>query len=44
MCAPVQMVYAQQFRQTLSNLKEKEHTSDTIRRLNNGGDKFNPYL
>ena len=44
MCAPVQMVYAQQFRQTLSNIKEKEHTTDTIRRLNNGGDKFHPYL
>ncbi len=43
-CLPVTKAHNLQFRQTTSNIKEKWHTNDIIRRLNNGGDKFHPYL
>ena len=43
-CYPVTKAYSRQFRETTANLHEKKHLTDQIRRLNNGGDKFHPYL
>jgi len=43
-CLPVTKAHSRQFRETTVKIKEKEYTTDAIRRLNNGGDKFHPYL
>ena len=43
-CYPVTKAYSKQFRTTTANLHDKKHLTDTIRRLNNDGDKFHPYL
>ena len=32
------------FRDTTAAMKDKEHLTETIRRLNNGGDRFHPYF
>lgn len=43
-CLPVHKQHARVFRETTADMIEKQHTTDTIRRLNNGGDKFHPYF
>ena len=43
-CYPVTKAYSRQFRETTANMFEKKHLTDQIRRMNNGGDKFHPYL
>ena len=43
-CLPVSKAHARQFRDTTANIKENQHTTDIIRRLANGGQKFHPYL
>lgn len=43
-CLPVTKAHNLQFRKTTADIKERMHTTDVIRRLNNGGDKFHPYL
>ncbi len=43
-CLPVSKAHARQFRDTTANIKETQHTTDVIRRLTNGGQKFHPYL
>ena len=43
-CLPVSKSHARVFRETTAGIIEKQHTQDTIRRLNNGGDKFHPYF
>ena len=43
-CLPITKAHGAQFRDTTARFKETAHTTDTIRRLNNGGDKFHPYL
>ena len=43
-CLPVTKAHGRQFRETTAKIKESQHTTDAIRRLNNEGDKFHPYL
>jgi len=43
-CYPITKAYSRQFRTTTANIKESKHLTDSIRRLNNSGDKFHPYL
>jgi hypothetical protein len=44
MCMPYSKFKAKVFRDRTIEMKEKEHLTDTIRRLYNGGDKFHPYI
>ena len=44
MCLKVSKYHSRVFRDTQSKITEKAYTDDTIRRLNNKGDKFHPYL
>jgi hypothetical protein len=43
-CLPVAKAHGRQFRNTTANFNDKAYTTDAIRRLNNNGDKFHPYL
>ena len=44
MCLPYTKYRGVVFRDTLSKIKEKAYLTDQIRRLDNGGDRFHPYL
>lgn len=44
MCLAQTKFKSKVFRDTTAKLKEKEHLQDQIRRLNNGGDRFHPYI
>ena len=43
-CLPLAKSHSVVFRDTTAKIIEKRHTTDVIRRLNNGGDRFHPYL
>jgi hypothetical protein len=43
-CLPTAKQHAVVFRETHAQIKEDEHTTDSIRRLVNGGDRFHPYM
>lgn len=44
MCLSYTKMKSKVFRETVVQLKDKEHTTDEIRRLYNKGDRFHPYL
>ena len=43
-CLPTAKQHAVVFRQTHAKMKEDQHTTDSIRRLVNNGDRFHPYI
>ena len=44
MCLKYKQVHARAFREQTVKIHEDKYLKDTIRRLNNDGDKFHPYL
>ena len=44
MCLPYTKYKGRIFRETTAALKDSQHLNEQIRRLNNGGDRFHPYL
>ncbi len=44
MCLPYTKYKNTVFRDTLAQIKSKEHLTEQIRRLANGGDRFHPYF
>ena len=44
MCLPYSKYRSKVYRDSVADDIEHKHTTDTIRRLNNGGDKFHPYF
>ena len=43
MCLPYTKLKAKIFRDTSVKIKEKDHLTEEIRKLSNGGDRFHPY-
>ena len=44
MCLNYSKVQAKMFRERTASIYDEQYLKDNIRRLNNGGDKFHPYM
>jgi hypothetical protein len=44
MCLKESKLKSKAYREAVVSIKEREHLSEQIRRLSNGGDRFHPYF